>query len=427
MTENTLPGMWLRDHQVTVPLDWSRPDGETIRLFAREVADPARRDADLPVLAFLQGGPGGRSPRPTAGTPGWLALALKTHRVLLIDQRGTGGSSRVEGRAMARFAEGTAAAAWLAHFRADSIVRDCEHLRKTLFGGRKWQTLGQSYGGFLTLAYLSMAPEGLAGCYVTGGLAGLEASADEVYRRTYPRVAAKTARYYARYPQDRAAVARIADILAGGPVLLPDGDRLSVERFQSLGLDLGMAPGAENLHWLVEDAFAAPGDDALSDSFLAAVMARSSYDANPLFAVLQESIYGQNGVPTLWAAERMRASFPEVSPGARPLSFTGEMMFPWMFEQIRGLRPFQAAAEALARHPFPGPLYDPARLADNEVPVVAVVYHDDMYVDAGLSLDTAARVGNLRAWVTNEYEHDGLRQSPAVLQRLFDMLAGNAD
>ena len=149
---------------------------------------------------------------------------------------------------MARFATGAEGATHLQHFRADSIVRDCEHLRKSLLGDGKWFTLGQSYGGFLTLTYLSLAPEGLAGCYVTGGLAGLDATADEVYHRTYPRVAARTALYYGRYSQDRAAVGRIADATSAGQVLLPDGDRLTTERLQTLGMDFGMAPGFENVH-----------------------------------------------------------------------------------------------------------------------------------------------------------------------------------
>ncbi|MGO8659094.1 proline iminopeptidase, partial [Rhizobium ruizarguesonis] len=76
---------------------------------------------------------------------------------------------------MEHFADGRAAADYLSLFRADSIVADCEHLRKVVFGGGRWQTLGQSYGGFLTLTYLSKAPEGLSACYVTGGLAGLGA------------------------------------------------------------------------------------------------------------------------------------------------------------------------------------------------------------------------------------------------------------
>ena len=62
------------------------------------------------------------------------------------------------------------------------------------------------------------------------------------------------------------------------------------------------------------------------------------------------------------------------------------------------------------------------RLSANDVPVAAAIYFDDMYVDAGLSLGTARRVGNVEAWVTNEYEHDGVRQSGAVLTRLMTMV-----
>lgn len=98
------------------------------------------------------------------------------------------------------------------------------------------------------------------------------------------------------------------------------------------------------------------------------------------------------------------------------------MMYPWMFEEIRSLRPFRAGVEALAAYERYEPLYAPARLAANEVPVAAVIYHDDMYVDAGLSLETARHVANLQAWVTNEFEHDGVRQSAAVLRRLMTLV-----
>lgn len=420
VSEYTIPGLHVRDHVVTVPLDWSKPHGRTIEVFAREVVDPARKDEKLPLLCFLQGGPGGKSPRPTKSSPPWLARALKTHRILLPDQRGTGRSTPVDAATIAGF-DGEAGADYLACFRADSIVDDLEHLRKTIFGGARWQTLGQSYGGFLTLTYLSRAPEGLSACYVAGGLPGLDPSAEAVYRHTYPRVRAKNEIFYKRYPDDRALVARIADFLDANVVRLPDGDRLSVRRFQSLGLDFGMGPGFENIHWLLDEAFAAP--DRLSDQFLGALMHATAYSGNPLFAAIHEAIYGEGEGATDWAAGRVLAEFPEFDAKARPLLFTGEMIYPWMFEEIALLKPFRAAAEALARRPRHGRLYDKARLAENAVPVSAVVYHDDMYVDAGLSLATARAVGNLDAWVTNEFEHDGIRQSGSVFERLLSMVA----
>lgn len=431
MQDYKIPGLVLRDIEIAVPLDWSDPEGETITLFAREVTAASHQGQDLPLLAFLQGGPGGKSPRPVGTGPAWLGQALRHFRVVLIDQRGTGRSSALEGAAIARFSTPEAGATYLSRFRADSIIRDCEHLRKTVYEGRKWSTLGQSYGGFLTLSYLSMAPEGLSACYVTGGLAGLQADAATVYRHTYPRVAAKCARHYARYPQDRDTMARIADLLEAEHIRLPDGDRLTAHRLQTLGMGFGMAPGFEEVHWLLDEAFeqapkTATGAARLRDSFLFQVMAETGFATNPLYAVLQEVIYGAPGQASHWAAERVRAEFPAFDPAARPLLFTGEMIYPWMFDEIRALRPFQAATEALHRLELPAPLYDPQRLAANEVPVAAAIYFDDMYVDATLSLDTAARVGNLRRWVTSSYEHDGLRQSPRVLARLIEMAEGPA-
>lgn len=422
ISQYTIPGMHMRDHVLTVPLDWSNPSGPTIEIFAREVVDPARKDEDLPLLCFLQGGPGGKSPRPTRSGPPWLQAALKTHRVILPDQRGTGRSTPVDAATMTAFADAEAGADYLACFRADSIVADLEHLRKTAFGGTRWQTLGQSYGGFLTLTYLSRAPEGLSACYVAGGIPSLAPSADEVYRRTYPRVRAKNAGYYKRYPDDVARVGALADFIASNDVRLPDGDRLTVRRLQTVGLDFGMAAGFENIHWLIDEAFAGSGHDRLSDHFLSSVMGLTSYHGNPLFAAIHEAIYGESEGATAWSAERLRAQFPEFASDARPLLFTGEMIYPWMFDEIASLRPFKAAAEALARRPSYSRLYEPRRLATNEVPVAAAIYHDDMYVDAEISLETARAIGNLDFWITNEFEHDGIRQSGAVFERLAAMV-----
>jgi hypothetical protein len=87
--------------------------------------------------------------------------------------------------------------------------------------------------------------------------------------------------------------------------------------------------------------------------------------------------------------------------------------------------PLAECAELLAsRQTWPA-LYDPAQLARNEVPAAAAVYFDDMFVPQQLSLQTAAAVRGLRRWVTNEYEHDGLRVSNgAVLDRLIAMTRG---
>ncbi len=418
----TMPGVRVTDRETVVPLDWhDDTDPRTVRVFARELVATDRAGEDLPCIVYLQGGPGGKGPRPTDAS-GWIGELLKTHRVILPDQRGTGRSSRLSARTIAGIEGAEAQAEHLAHFRADSIVRDLEHLREHELGVRRWETLGQSYGGFLTLTYLSQAPEGLAACYVTGGLPGIEPSAAEVYRRTYPRVAAKNAEFRRRYPADVDVVARIADLLAGTEVRLPDGDLLTVRRLQSLGIDFGMKPGFERMHWLLDEAFA-EGDDHLSDTFLAQVLARTSYADNPLFAVMQETLYGdgESGA-TGWAAQAARDERPEFSEDARPLLFTGEMIYPWMFEEIRLLRPFREAVELLARRTHWSDLYDRDRLARNEVPVAAAVYYDDMYVDAGLQLDTAARVGSTRAWVTNEYEHDGIG-SERVVPRLRTLVA----
>ncbi|GAA3343541.1 alpha/beta fold hydrolase [Amorphoplanes nipponensis] len=413
------PGLRFRDHVLAVPLDHDDPHGTTIDLFAREVVAPERAGDDLPWLLFLQGGPGGKAPRPTAAD-GWLGRALRTHRVLLLDQRGTGRSAPVTARTVAGM-DPVRLAAHLRHFRADSIVADAELLRARVAGGRRWDTLGQSYGGFITLAYLSRAPEGLGTCYVTGGLPGITATADEVYARTYPRVAARNAEFYRHFPQHVATVRRLADHLTDHEVLLPDGDRLTARRLRFLGNSFGTSTGFAELHWLLDEAWHGAGP---ADGFRYAVMAATGFVDAPIFA-MQEFTFAQGAWAPGWAAERALAAHPEFAEDADPLLFTGEMMYPWMFREIAALRPFAAAADLLAAHDDWPVLYDAARLAANEVPVVAAVYFNDMYVDADLQLRTAGAMGNTRVWITDEYEHDGLRVAgDRVLGRLMDMAAG---
>ncbi|WP_019632392.1 alpha/beta fold hydrolase [Actinomadura atramentaria] len=415
------PRRALIDRFFSVPLDHDRPDGPRLRVYAREVRD-ADHGRDLPWLLFLGGGPGSPAPRPSGGE-GWLDRALRDYRVLLLDQRGTGRSTPVDRRLAARFRDPAALADHLAHFRADAIVRDAELIRRTLLGDRPWSVLGQSFGGLCTVTYLSFAPHGLAEAYITGGLPGLDADADTVYRALYPRVAAENAAHYARHPDDADRATEVARFLRTRPVTLPSGRRLTVEAFQSLGNMLGGSDGSTRLHYLLEDPFA--GGDEPSDAFLSGVdRALSDIAGGPLYSLLHEATYAQGEGATRWAAHRVRTEFPAFGV-AEPLFFTGEMIYPWMFGADPALRPFREAAHLLAGRPSWPALYDVARLRANTVPAAAAVYEDDMYLDRDLSLATARTIANLGVWRTAEYRHDGLRMSDGVvLDRLMERVRG---
>ncbi|KAB1139931.1 alpha/beta hydrolase [Streptomyces luteolifulvus] len=421
------PGVVLTDRHFTVPLDHDDPAGETIELYGREVVASDKAGQDLPWLVYLQGGPGFGAHR-FVGRQSWLDRALKEFRVLLLDQRGTGHSTPANRQTLPLRGGPAEQADYLALFRADAIVRDCEEIRPQVTGGAPWTVLGQSFGGFCTVHYLSTAPEGLTAAVITGGLPSLDAHADDVYRAAYPRIERKVTAHYARYPQDVERARQIAEYVLRHQPVLPSGYRLTVEAFQSLGIVLGGSEGSHRLHYLLEHAFVrTPQGPVLSDAFQEQVQGLLSYAGHPLYALVHEAIYGQDERPTAWSAERVRADFPQFDAaktlaGDGPLLFTGETIHPWMFDCDPALRPLRETAALLAARTDWQPLYDPARLASNEVPVAAAVYHDDMYVDTAHSLETARAVRGLRTWVTDEFEHDGVRAGgPRVLDRLLAM------
>ncbi|MFF1358403.1 alpha/beta fold hydrolase [Streptomyces sp. NPDC058297] len=425
------PGVVLTDRRFSVPLDHDHPEGERIELFAREAVAVGKEHANLPWLLYLQGGPGFGANR-FSGKQAWLGRALQDHRVLLLDQRGTGSSTPANRQTLPLRGGPREQADYLAHFRADSIVRDCEAIRGEVTGGAPWTVLGQSFGGFCATHYLSTAPEGLTAAVITGGLPTLDGHADDVYRAAYPRIERKVAAHYARYPQDVERARAIAEYLAEHEPVLNGGYKLTVEAFQSLGILLGGTGGSDRLHYLLEDAFVrTPGGVELSDAFQEDVQATLSYAGHPLYALVHEAIYGQDARPTNWSAERVRGEFPQFDAaktlaGDGPLLFTGESVHPWMLDCDPALRPLRETAELLAARTDWAPLYDSERLAANEVPAVAAVYHDDMYVDTAHALRTARAVKGLRTWVTDEFEHDGLRAgAPRVLDRLLAMLHGD--
>ena len=152
------PGAVLTEREHAVPLDHGTPDGDQISVFSREVADP--EGLDKPYLVFLQGGPGFEaSPADdalrSAGSSARSRItafccSISAERV---DQLRSTRSSPVTRR--------RSRPTYLTHFRADSIVRDAELIRQEL-GVDRWSVLGQSFGGFCSMTYLSIAPRGPA-------------------------------------------------------------------------------------------------------------------------------------------------------------------------------------------------------------------------------------------------------------------------
>jgi pimeloyl-ACP methyl ester carboxylesterase len=407
--EVLLPGLVVTGHSFEVPLDHDDAAGERITVFARELADPDGRDR--PFLVYLQGGPGFEAPRPTRNpsAPAWLDWALSDFRVLMLDQRGTGRSTPIgtlPGMSPAQQAE------YLAHFRADSIVRDAEWIRREL-GVERWSVLGQSFGGMCVVTYLSLAPEGLREAFITAGIPPLGPRIDEVYARTYERVLERNRRYYERYPADRELAVALHQRLDDDALELPSGDRLTWRRFRQLGQMLGMSDGIERLHYLLELRPDSP-------AFLHDVEGAVGFARDPIYAVLHEASWADGGA-TRWSAERvLPADFDA------PELFTGEHVYPWMFEDYGALTPLREAAHLLAEREWPR-LYDDDVLRRNEVPTAAAIYVEDMYVERSFSEETSAQIRGIRTWITSEYDHNGLRvDGERILGRLLDLARGRA-
>ena len=401
-----IPGLVVTEHEFRVPLDHASPEGDRLTVFAREVAEP--EGLGKPFLVFLQGGPGFEAPRPTGDPkgPGWVERALRDFRVLMLDQRGTGRSSPVGALGDMTPAQ---QAAYLAHFRADSIVADAEWIRSAL-DVERWSVLGQSFGGFCVTHYLSSAPEGLREAFITGGLPAFEVPVDDVYATTFALAIDRSRRYYARYPEDRARVRALQE----ARVRLPSGDELTPLRVRQLGLPLGMSDGAESLHYLLELPFDSP-------AFLHDIDDPLNFGRDPIYSLLQEACWA-DGAATGWAAARVLPDAYEREPEL----FFGEHMLPSLFDEYAALAPLRDAAALLAQHQWPR-LYDFDVLAANEVPAAAAIYAEDLYVPMEFSRASAERIRGLKPWITNEYQHNGLRaDGAAVLGRLIDLARGRA-
>lgn len=401
------PGLVVIEHEIDVPVDHTAPSGPTLTVFAREVRRPDD-PADRPALVYLEGGPGGESPRPTGApfSPPWLERALCEYRVILLDQRGTGRSTPITAMSDQTPQE---QAVYLAHFRADSIVADCEMLRQGL-GIERWSLLGQSFGGFCAFTYLSRHPDSLREVMISGGVPQIGIPVDDVYRGTFPRTLELVERHYRRFPNDRDRMAALVDLCDDGRIRLPHGGLLSSRRLRSIGAPLGMTGGSERIHYLLER-------DPLGLGFGHEVAALLPFSAAaPLYTLVQEACYA-DGQTTNWAGARMQPT----SYDDDPTLMTAEHVFPWMLTEDPVMASFAEAADILAKRPWPA-LYDRDVLKANEVPVSAIIYYDDPYVLREQSLSTVDLMPSLRPWITNEHLHNGLHLAgEAVLDRLIWM------
>lgn len=423
-------GLHFRDVTITAPLDhFSRltdapslaghPGAASaeIEVFARIVADEA--ESTKPYLVFLQGGPGFEAPRPTTPVGGgsWLARALEDFQVVMLDQRGTGKSSpigsvdgAITGLDMLSGDDPEAIAEVLSCYRADSIVEDAEILRNAL-GVETWSLLGQSFGGFTALRYVSAHSESLTEVYFTGGLPAIGVDPVDVYRTTWATMIRKSEEHYRDFPGDRERMSSLATLAAaGGGLALPGGARATTERLRLLGHYLGASDGPEALHYLLD---LDPASAGLRHDLAGALPFSGR---NPLYAVVHESCWA-DGTVTNWAARR---AMPD-SVSADPTLLAGEHAGPESFVEDPELAPFAEVAELIAARRWPA-LYDVEALRSSQVRGAAAVYFEDAYVPCEYSLATAELLSGVRPWVTNEYEHNGLRADGyRVLDRLITL------
>lgn len=145
-----------------------------------------------------------------------------------------------------------------------------------------------------------------------------------------------------------------------------------------------------------------------------------------VYALLHEACYSPDSKSN-WSAHRLLEKYPAfhhettIADPSKPVFFTGEMIYPFMFDTWPELKKLKAVGEILAQDPW-GQLYDVEQLKKNEVPVYAATYFDDMYVDFNLSTETAKTIKGCKTYVTNAMYHNAISaKSDDVLKAVFEL------
>ncbi|KAL2022823.1 hypothetical protein VTK56DRAFT_4639 [Thermocarpiscus australiensis] len=462
-TAHILPGqLHVTELFFEVPKNHARPEAGTLKLFGRKCQKHERpivplsgqeleRKTKLPYLVYLEGGPGFGNKEPQNYPLTQIALN-RGYQVLYLDYRGTGLSTPINADSLLAQGGPQQQADYLKLFRANSIVRDLEAVRLCLTEDfeepkKAWSIFGQSFGGFVGLTYLSKYPQGLREVFLTGGLAPVLRTADEVYTATYQKVIERNIAYYKKYPEDVRNVRRLAEYIdaKGGPagIPLPGGGKLTVQQLLSLGLAFGGHGGLDAVHATVLrlvtdlDQFG-----FFTRASLAAFEREIPFDTHPIYAILHEAIYNhKRGLASNWAAYRVGQTMFEFAwldqpiqflhsiPKLEPLLFSGEMVFPFHFDTSPELARMKEAAETLAAaDDWDEDLYDQGQLRRNEVPVYAASYINDMYVDFDFARETASLINGIKVLETNSLYHDAVRsKADEVINQLFKLRDDSID
>jgi len=162
---------------ITVPLDYSRPDGPQIKVFYRLIPayHSTPEDTSKPIIVVMNGGPGipTKVYRPMDfnyddpsdkknGKFDRFKFLLNDFRILLVDQRGTDGYSAP----LAMDAPNLRPEFVIKYFSTDSQAKDYLKAIETLIPqNEKFFIIAQSYGGMIGMKYLTLKsmrkPEGI--------------------------------------------------------------------------------------------------------------------------------------------------------------------------------------------------------------------------------------------------------------------------
>jgi pimeloyl-ACP methyl ester carboxylesterase len=138
-----------------VPENRAKPNGRTIGLrvvVLPALSKPVRRNA----VTYLAGGPGDAATEDAAVRSQQLTL-LNTYRdILLVDQRGTGGSKRHDADAT--------------HYGTRAAMDDLDAVRAAL-GYRQLDVIGSSYGATAAQVYLKLHPSSVHALILAAGTA----------------------------------------------------------------------------------------------------------------------------------------------------------------------------------------------------------------------------------------------------------------